>query len=533
MRIEMDAVATGARQSMRLAAIRTTHLQIPGGGKGSPLSPLPPSLMSPLSPKILGSVDPQSVHRVFTFDYALQIEEGRGGGVKSGGVSSAGSGKSRGGTGGASTDEKKSVWNRVGQKRTLDWTCGLSELGHLKGNPLSNGQLDKLIFRIIALIMTFIVVALSTVTIAIPGPMNVMASTTGAEENIRMNGCYADSWEYFVASYGFTMAYLVAVGPFLLWVMRDVSDTHGVKSDLSLTTLIGTFAALGFFVILLFTDSSNSVTWTRANLCLVIVLSFGHLTSVMYPVMLYFANDIQPESAKRGDRSSSASTSSGRNMDFDGGLRDTHRSRGVNTVDGPVKEKRTHTSAKAKKDTTSSPAAHTKPASTNEKLTIQAFDRMLADPDRFSQFKHFAARSFAVEMALFWECYVWFKEQFGTGPAAGRRVLDNQHPQPHESHTQLLGSTSRPPSLLIARARSTSDSPSTPASSTDTAIALSTVCRLIYATFIEPTSEMELNISASQRTVVKDRVERGEFGADMFDGIAGEVREAMFWDVYT
>ncbi|RKP06298.1 hypothetical protein THASP1DRAFT_31877 [Thamnocephalis sphaerospora] len=176
----------------------------------------------------------------------------------------------------------------------------------------------------------------------------------------------------------------------------------------------------------------------------------------------------------------------------------------------------------------------------------RSFDVLLGDPRRFAKFKAFCVIDFSVENALFLERYRRFKDLVNIGNQTGTnfsatsgagRIIE-------KSVAFLVGSSiaapTTPTTPTYTGPGNPLDEPRDTHSFADTTYqsqmrlsdeALKEL-KAIYATFMAPDAEFEVNLTSNCRQAVADRIRDGDAAADTLDEAHREIHQLVYQSTY-
>ncbi|KAI9596575.1 RGS domain-containing protein [Syncephalis fuscata] len=163
----------------------------------------------------------------------------------------------------------------------------------------------------------------------------------------------------------------------------------------------------------------------------------------------------------------------------------------------------------------------------------RAFEQMLSDSSRFKKFKAFCVTDFSVENALFLERYRRFKHLAEMGNQTGSASNSaNSASKIIEKGMAFFtgGTTSRPQS----RAAEYSDSATDLSTYAEQPLSNEATkeFKIIYATFIAPESEFEINLTSSCRQNIITNIHNGNINTGILDEAEREIYQLVYHSTY-
>ncbi|KAJ3105893.1 hypothetical protein HDU97_007392 [Phlyctochytrium planicorne] len=297
---------------------------------------------------------------------------------------------------------------------------------------------------------------------------------------------------HLLSTYIVCSLYLVVFSPLFIFLLRDIRDANGIRTDIITTLAIGLpLFVMWFIVIFLRPRFIQNVLSLPGTTIIFVVFLVTHITSVILPIYSTF----------RFRRFSRARVDELPLHSIGNGITGREQPR---TVRAPKLFQRKKISAIDSAGTLD--------------VSHGAFQKVLEDTKYFTAFKRFCARDLSIEAAVFQESYVFLRRAYamlieaGIVPAAGVPSF-------------FAGSGSSDPYSTNY------DDPYLDTSTPKGAICGQ--CHYIWETFLQEGGPMELkNISYAAKDRVEEGLRSGVFSPDLFEEVARENSNHLFVNVW-
>ncbi|KAJ3103552.1 hypothetical protein HDU96_009220 [Phlyctochytrium bullatum] len=437
----------------------------------------------------------------------------------------------------------------------------------LWSNP--EGSINRKIARMILFAMGVQFLGCLALQVLVPEPVQI--APVMAKGQMQIKNIFKT---HFLSSYIFCALYLVVFSPIFIYLLRDVKDASGIRIDIITTLVAGLpLFVLWFFVIFARSLINNIGMELSGTYIAFLLFLITHITSVVIPVWVSYRIDniLRRKLLEQGAGTACSNETVGTGTTSNGSTApswsDT-RLIGSSTTgaagsttrskygwrrhipeprkwsDAPPsnQHRRCWTrfltrlppwlllhrignvslldDADADADIEEGSGGARRP---RVDLTTKSFHRLLDDPRLFAAFKRFCARDLCIESAVFHESYVFLRRAYGVLIEAG--IVSGQGVHSFFAAGSAKGGAGRggavedmDPSLVDT---------STPSG------AIAGQCHYIWDTFLRNDSPLEIKgVSPEARERLEEGLRTGYFSPDLFEEVARENMDYMFYTVY-